>query len=228
MDEPVIVHTKEEIPDSPPEATYVVVDVFRFSTSVLTLLEEGATSVKAAASIDEVRAFANEREDSVVGGESRHSDPLFDIRNSPTQITQVDVVGRAACLYSDNGARTVERVQRAGDVYVGTTLNAGAVGRMLREVDGDVFLVATGADGAVQHEDVVCAQAIRQFATSETVPEAELETYRLAIEGNNARYESSGLTAKDAELVTQFDTSDTIPTVDGDGHIVPRSASVEQ
>jgi len=213
-----VLRTKEEIPDPVPNGVYVVIDVFRFSTSVLTLLEEGATSVKPAGSVAEAREFKRQHGDAVVGGELRHSEAAFEITNSPTRISRTDVAGRPASLYSDNGAKALERVRGQGEILLGTTLNAGAVGAELADRQTDVYLVAAGAGGEVRYEDVIAADAIKRYATDPAGVDEDV--YRLAMEGVRAQYDSEGLNAADGELVTEINASDTVPRVNAEGHVV--------
>lgn len=205
-----VVDRIEDLPESLPAATYVIVDVYRFSTSVVALLEAGATGVMPAGSPEAVREYKRSTPDAVVGGEPYQSDPLFGLSNSPTEIADADVDGRPTCLYSENGARAVGRVADAGPVYVGTSWNLTAVADAVRD-DPSVCVVATGAGGEVRYEDTTVAYAIERAILDGPLTGAQLEMYRLAIEGVNGRHSTSGRDAADAELLTEFDRSTVVP-----------------
>jgi len=205
-----VVERIEDLPESLPAATYVIVDVYRFSTSVVALLEAGATGVMPAGSPAAVREYKRSTPEAVVGGEPYQSDPLFGLSNSPTEIADADVDGRPTCLYSENGARAVGRVADAGPVYVGTSWNLAAVADAVRD-DPSVRIVATGAGGEVRYEDTTVAYAIERSILDGPLTGSRLETYRLAIEGVNSRHSTSGRDAADAEMLTEFDRSTVVP-----------------
>lgn len=217
-----VVERIEDLPEPLPAATYVIVDVYRFSTSVVALLEAGATGVVPAGSPAAVREYKRETPEAVVGGEPYQSDPLFGLSNSPTEIADADVEGRPTCLYSENGARAVERVADAGPVYVGTSWNLSAVADAVRD-EPSVRIVATGADGEVRYEDTTVAYAIERSLFDGPLSGSRLETYRLAIEGVNGRHAASGRDAADAELLTEFDRSTVVPRLTDAGVLAAES-----
>lgn len=88
-----VLPTRESVPDPPPDAAYVVVDAYRFSTSVVTLLEEGVTRVRPAETLATAREYAR-REGWVAGGEPHDEDPAFAVSNSPTRIARPTSRGR--------------------------------------------------------------------------------------------------------------------------------------
>jgi len=214
-----VVERIEDLPESLPAATYVIVDVYRFSTSVVALLEAGATGVMPAGSPAAVREYKRSTPGAVVGGEPYQSDPLFGLSNSPTEIADADVDGRPTCLYSENGARAVGRVADAGPVYVGTSWNLTAVADAVRDAPS-VSVVATGASGEVRYEDTTVAYAIERSLLDGPLTGPRLETYRLAIEGINARHSTSGRDAADAGLLTEFDRSTVVPRLTDEGMLV--------
>lgn len=216
-----VYETKEQIPDPVPDGVFVIVDVYRFSTSVITFLEEGARYVKAAQTLEGVREYKRRNETAMVGGEPYNSDELFQVMNSPTHIRETDVEGKPVCLFSENGAWTVERVKNAEEVYIGTSWNLAALSDLLSDrSDGEIHIVATGADGEIRYEDLAVAVALKRSIDDEFVSNSELELYRLAIEGINSRHTTSGRDKADGDLLTEFNRSGMVPRLDEDGFLV--------
>ncbi len=72
------VHTAERtenLPEQPPDADVVVVDVPTASTSIVALLDEGARYVRPFADTDAARAFGREHENAVLGFDSTRTVP---------------------------------------------------------------------------------------------------------------------------------------------------------
>ncbi|MUW14288.1 hypothetical protein GJ633_06150 [Halorubrum sp. CBA1125] len=221
MNEISIYETKEQIPEPVPDGIFVIIDVYRFSTSVIAFLEAGARYVKAAQTLESVREYKRQNEEAMVGGEPYNSDDLFQVMNSPTHIRETDVEGKPVCLFSENGAWTVERVKDAKEVYIGTSWNLSTVGNLLSDrQDEDIHLVATGANNEIRYEDLAVAVALKRSIAHEFASGSELELYRLAIEGINARHPTSGRDKADGELLTEFDRSDMVPRLNADGYLV--------
>jgi phosphosulfolactate phosphohydrolase-like enzyme len=207
-----VLPTREAMPDPPAEATYVVVDAYRFSTSVLTLLAGGAPRVRPATTLEEARADAD-RDGWVAGGEPHDEDPAFAVSNSPTRIAETDLDGRAATLYSINGAQAVDALD-GREVYLGTTLNARA---LADAVDAErVVVVAVGSDAEPSPEDLVAAALIERHLRNDDVPEHVQDVYRHALAGVNLAAEKTGKDAEDAVRLGALNESAVVPRlVDG-------------
>ena len=85
-------------------------------------------------------------------------------------------------MTSSNGGRAVARLRAAGDedviVYVGSPMNAAALGRHLRERDRDVHLVSSGSKGEVAPEDHVGATLVSRYLDGLPPAETELALFR--------------------------------------------------
>lgn len=169
----------ETLPSSPPPGCYVVVDVLHFSNTVIELLHEGAASVR----VDRFDDVCGS--DVLVGAEptaTYEPPPDADFFNSPSAVANTDVAGREAVFWSANGGRTVSRLQERGgpaiEVYVGSTLNARAVAKCLRDEPGPVWLVAAGSRGEIALEDLLGAWLIRHYIDGPAPKSAELDAVR--------------------------------------------------
>lgn len=215
-----VLPTRESVPDPPPDAAYVVVDAYRFSTSVVTLLEGGVARVRPAETLATAREYAR-REGWVAGGEPHDEDPAFAVSNSPTRIAETDVSGAAACLYSINGAQAVATLADR-PVYLGTTLNAAAVARAVSADHDRAVVVAVGSGGEPAAEDVVAASLVGRYLREGRLPDHELEVSRCALAGIDLPAEKDGKDAEDAARLADIDASAAVPVLE-DGAFVDAS-----
>lgn len=145
----------------------VVVDVLRASSSIVTLLERGATHVVAAKDTTEARRLHQQMPDHLLCGEEHGLPPEgFDYGNSPSEFSRLDLAGRPAILATSNGTRILAALAEAPALLVGCLLNRTAVAeaavRTARERGLDVTVVCSAAYGGSVFvlEDVLGAAAI--------------------------------------------------------------------
>lgn len=138
----------------------VVIDVIRFSTSVLAALEAGAAGVRTAPSPADAARLADGLGRSgvllcgEVGGEPIEG---WDLGNSPRELASGRVAGRTLVYSTTNGTRALERVRDAERVLVGCLRNLGAVAGRVRELALPALLVCAGREGRVGLDDAWCA-----------------------------------------------------------------------
>jgi 2-phosphosulfolactate phosphatase len=114
----------------PTHSLFVVVDVLRASSSIVTLLESGAWRVVPAPSVEGARALKETLPDHLLCGERSGVPPEgFDFGNSPAEFTRVDVAGRAVILATSNGTRIMASLADAPSTLVGCLLNRTACAR---------------------------------------------------------------------------------------------------
>lgn len=175
----------EEIPETPEPGDYVVVDTIHFSNTVIELLRRGASRVHVTDERGEEFAYRESNPDALVGGSSTDDyRPAegYDFFNSPSYVQRLDVAGRPVSMTSSNGGRAVARLRAAGDedvtVYVGSPMNAAALGRHLRERGRPVHLVSSGSRGEVAPEDHVGATLVSRYLDGLPPAETELDLFR--------------------------------------------------
>ena len=148
-------------------ALYIVVDVLRASSSIVTLLERGAARVVPTASIEDARSLKSQLVDHLLCGERDGLPPEgFDYGNSPAEFARADLAGSAAILATSNGTRILAALADAPVVLVGCLLNRTACARaaleLARERGLDISVVCSAAYGgsAFVLEDALGAGAI--------------------------------------------------------------------
>lgn len=134
--------------------TAVVVDVLRASTTIISALEAGASSIFPCLSVENAMA----QHDCLRGGE-RGGVKLegFDFGNSPTEYTADQVSGRTVAFTTTNGTRALLMSKKAGRVFVGAFANLSAIAEACIVADEVVEIVCAGTDGAISGEDVLFA-----------------------------------------------------------------------
>lgn len=145
----------------------IVVDVLRASSSIVTLLERGASPVIAAANVEEARALNGHLTEYLLCGERGGLPPPgFDYGNSPAEFSRLALGDRGAILATSNGTRLLAQLADAPAVLVGCLLNrtaaAKAALKIARERDLDIAVVCSAAYGGATFvlEDALGAGAI--------------------------------------------------------------------
>jgi 2-phosphosulfolactate phosphatase len=141
------------------DATAVVIDVLRASTTIVHALEAGATEVVPCLEIDDALRVADEADaEGVVLGGERQAVPIdgFDLGNSPSEYTPYSVGGRRVVITTTNGTRAMLAARPARRVLVGAFVNLSAVCQQLLDAE-KVCLICAGTGGQYSRDDILCA-----------------------------------------------------------------------
>lgn len=141
------------------EATVVVVDVIRATTSMVEALANGARAIYPVASTEEAVRLATSlgREDTLLAGERRGLRVEgFDLGNSPAEFSRAVVEGKRLVMSTSNGTGALAQVQDAPRVVVGAFTNLGAVARAVTD-DQALAVVCAGRLGRFALDDALCA-----------------------------------------------------------------------
>jgi len=170
--------------DLPPTAPHVcvVLDVLRASSTLVTLVAQGAEPVYLAASVAAARRLARRLPGPLLrcGEIGGLPPPDFDHGNSPTELARQPLRGRAVLLATTNGTRALAALATAPAVLVGCFLNATAAARqghaLARALGVDLAFVCAGDEGGTVFalEDALAAGCLvdRLLAVTDTVPAA--------------------------------------------------------
>lgn len=150
--------------DAAPAEAVVVIDVLRAFTLVPWLYDRGAVRVLAVATREEALALRDAvLPDALLAGEhGGRPYPDFDLGNSPSEVRDLDLVGRTVVHRTSAGTQGLDRTVGSGTVFAASFLTATATARHLRELaPGSVSFVITGASlGRDGDEDLACAELI--------------------------------------------------------------------
>ena len=161
-----VLMTREEIvPDRLAGATAVVVDVFLATTTLLTILENGARRVFPVASLEEAES-AQEKlgaTKNVLRGGEQNSERIegYDLGPFPEEYPPETVADRDVVFVTTNGTRAIADAAPAERVLLGCLRNSSAVARYLEELGTDsVYLICAGSAGRFTVEDFLGAATI--------------------------------------------------------------------
>lgn len=221
-----IIERCEAIPDRPAPGDYVVIDVIHFSNTVIELLANGAERVHVTDERGEELDYRESNPGALIGGSSTEEydpEPGYDFFNSPSYVQRLELDGRPASMTSTNGGRAVATLRARGgddvDVFVGSTMNAAALGEYLRGRDRPTYLVSSGSRGDLAMEDHVGATLISRRIDGVPVAETELAIFRRQVEqARGPDYvESNEIRRRDVlEYATDFDSRRVVPKLVGD------------
>jgi len=146
---------KEQLSDK----TAVVFDILRATSTIVTALANGCREVVPVVTVEEAVTFSHSRQDIILGGERESLlIPGFHYGNSPLEYEPEKVKNRTVVITTTNGTRAIRRTaEGAGQVLIGSLLNARAVAEEVIKLRKDVVLVCAGTRGKFSLEDTVAA-----------------------------------------------------------------------
>ncbi len=160
-----VLMTRQEIaPERLPGATVVILDVFMATTTLLTILENGARGVYPVESLEEADRVREklDRGSLLRGGEQDaaridgYDHGPFPYEYVPEVVRDKDVI-----FVTTNGTRAIADVAGADRVLLGNLRNAPAVARCLEDSGAEsIYLVCAGSAGRFTVEDFLGAATI--------------------------------------------------------------------
>jgi 2-phosphosulfolactate phosphatase len=151
------------------QATCVVFDVLRATTSMITALAQGATAIIPVTEISEALAWKAERPDILLAGErdglriraAQTGSIDFDLGNSPREFTAETVRGRMLVMTTTNGTRALRACAAAGTALVSSFLNLTATIDWIRRAPArHLVVVCAGTYEEPALEDILAAGAL--------------------------------------------------------------------
>jgi 2-phosphosulfolactate phosphatase len=162
-----------------PDATVVVIDVFLATTTLLTILENGARNVYPVASLEEAEEMCRGLDQARLlrGGEqSAENIEGYDLGPYPEEYTPEVVDGKDVVFVTTNGTRAIGYAADAKELILGCLRNAPAVARYLKESGTEsIYVVCAGSAGRFTLEDFAGASTILSLLNQE----GYLEDWRL-------------------------------------------------
>jgi 2-phosphosulfolactate phosphatase len=144
------------------DATAIVIDLLRASTTICHALAAGARQVIPCLEVEDARRIAAGLAPSiaVLGGE-RDGVRIdgFDLGNSPDEYRPETVDGRTVVFTTTNGTAALAQCRSARRVLIGSFVNFSAICGQL-ETDQQNHLICAGTRSKITREDVLCCGAI--------------------------------------------------------------------
>jgi len=139
-------------------ATVVVIDVLRASSTIVAAMESGAERIIPIADVETASRLVRpaERDKKLLAGERKCLPvPGFDLSNSPGEFTPARVRGKTLVLTTTNGTRAIAAAPKAGRIVICALTNLHAVAAALRE-ERELVVLCCGAEGSIAAEDLLC------------------------------------------------------------------------
>jgi 2-phosphosulfolactate phosphatase len=140
-----------------------VIDVIRATSTIVTALARGATSVQPVASVTEAEILKQQNPAALLAGE-RGGKPLsgFDLGNSPHEVIPERVKGKRIILTTTNGTQALAACHGARAIITASLLNLDAIATRLRELGPPWLIVCAGYEGEFGLDDAIVAGALAE------------------------------------------------------------------
>lgn len=162
--------------------TVVMVDVFRASTTICVMLNNGAAAVIPVADIDAARRY--KALGYLVGAErnTRKCD-FADGGNSPLDYTPEMVRGKEVVFSTTNGTQAIEAAYDCHALFVGTFANIDVVAqKCIAENCDRVVVLCAGWNNRINIEDTLFGGAFAERLTTKTEVALQSDAVRIASE----------------------------------------------
>ncbi len=167
----VLMTRQEIVPERLAGATAVVFDVFMATTTLLTIMENGARNVCPVASLEEAdQAMQKLDSGSLLRGGEQDAARIegYDHGPFPEEYAPEVVEGKDVIFVTTNGTRAIADAAPAYTVLLGTLRNARAVANHLEASGTDsIYLVCAGAGGRFNLEDFLGAATLLSYMNVE-------------------------------------------------------------
>jgi len=141
------------------DATVVVIDVVRSTTTIVEALANGARGIYPAVSTEEAVKLAQSlgRDDTLLCGERKGQKVEgFDLGNSPGDFTAEVVAGKRLVMSTTNGTRAFGLGHESARVLACAFTNLSAVAGAVEGVE-DLVVLCAGREGRFSMGDALCA-----------------------------------------------------------------------
>lgn len=165
----------------------VLIDVARFTSTMVTALANGAVSVETYPDKETPLRLKEERGYLIAGEQRGLNIEGYDYNNSPLSMTRVNVAGRRLAFCTSNGTYARSIISGSESIFAASFLNSSAVaGRLISEGKSVMFL-CSGRDRKPAVEDILLAGQLAEkllesgkFQTGDESTNMAIKLYNLA------------------------------------------------
>jgi len=194
--------------------TVLVIDVFRASNTIISLLAARAAEVLLVADIDRARAIKRAHPERPLLGERGGVAPAdFDGGNSPSEVGRLVEPGASPILTTSAGTQAVEHLVGAETILVASFANANAVAEVAARLGpAPVTLLPMGLEARTSAaEDDEAADWIAGLLGGESQDFEPVHRRLLACDGAERLRRLGQI--RDLEMCTELDTRPLVPVV---------------
>ncbi len=139
--------------------TVVVVDIFRATTTICAMLQNGASAVIPVSHLDEAKQYKSKGY--LVGAERNAKKMDFaDAGNSPYDYLPQLVNNKEVVFSTTNGTRAIEVAQNCGQLLIGAFSNIDALAQKCVQIGERVVVLCAGWNNQINIEDTMFGGAL--------------------------------------------------------------------
>ena len=136
-------------------AAYVLVDVFRSTTTIPIILKNGADYVIPVFRLSTARSIARKNSEYVTVGERYgFKVPQFQFGNSPADVINESFQGKAVIFTSTNGTRVLEKIRERKNVFIASFVNFSATRKALQNFESVAIVMSGRPDGSADEDRI--------------------------------------------------------------------------
>lgn len=233
-----VVFTPSDVKTGSEGGFYVVVDVLRASSSMVTALGNGSLGIYPVMETAEALSLADGMEVLACGERNGVRLSGFHLGNSPREFTRQAVAGRELAMSTTNGTTAIRAAMAFGRTFVGCFLNAPVISSFLAESGQDITILCAGREGAFSIEDTLCAGMIvsrlgedmtdTARASSATFEALQQDIERMLVESQHGRFLRQIGFGEDITFCARVGSADVIAEVFSTGESPPRDLIIKQ
>ncbi|MBK5196004.1 MAG: 2-phosphosulfolactate phosphatase [Proteiniphilum sp.] len=161
--------------------TVIVVDIFRASTTMCTILHNGAAAIITVAGTEEARQYKSDG--FLVGAErnTRKCD-FADFGNSPFDYKRELVKGKEIVFTTTNGTMAIEMGQESRMLFIGAFSNIDALINRCMKDSGRIVLLCAGWNNRINMEDTLFGGAFAEKLSKKGDVTPGSDAIRIALE----------------------------------------------
>lgn len=138
-----------------PSGTAVLIDVYRSTSTIPTILAAGASYIIPTRTIREAREIRSNNKDAVLIGERYgFKIPSFDYNNSPSDIMKTDLKKKVVVFTSTNGTMVLRKISSAEKIYLASFVNHSATLSKLDPSQEIQIFVSGRPDSSAPEDDI--------------------------------------------------------------------------
>ncbi|HEX3048349.1 MAG TPA: 2-phosphosulfolactate phosphatase [Bacillota bacterium] len=212
---------------------FVVFDILRATSTIVTALNNGATEIIPVQENEEalnlVRSIG--RNICLLGGEWKgYKIEGFDLGNSPLEYIRERVSDKKVVLCTSNGTKAIKGVQSGAEVLIGSYLNMNQLVDYLVKNIQDTALICSGRDENLSLEDLACAGMVTRLVTEaievDLTDSAKVALFiakqsektsleKLVSETEHGRYLMENGMGQDLKVCTALNSTPVLPRFEG-------------
>ena len=205
----------------------IIIDVLRATSTINTILYNGAQLVKPVETLEECKKY---RDESYIIMAERMGKKVrgFDYGNSPTKIDKNEFEGRKVSIATSNGTKAIIKTKGSKVSILGSFLNMSSLIDFINKNPEDALIVCSGWQGSSNIEDTLCAGGIicgskthfiisdNAIMAKELFESSKNKILETMMGSSHAKRLSSNDNIRDIEFCSKVDIQPVIPILKDD------------